>query len=86
MAMVMAICLLEHATTPVSTGRSYVVFGGPGVGNSGLLTLSSLNGINGFKLDGEASGDREWYFGQHSGRYQWRWLWRPAHWGAWPRQ
>ena len=39
------------------TGRSYVVFGGPSVGGSGLLALSSLNGANGFKLDGEASGD-----------------------------
>ena len=38
-------------------GRSYVIFGGPGVGNSGLLNLSSLNGVNGFKLDGEYNGD-----------------------------
>ena len=38
-------------------GRSYVVFGGPSVGSSGLLALSSLNGVNGFKLDAEASGD-----------------------------
>ncbi len=40
-----------------STGRSYVVFGGPGVGKNGLLSLSNLNGINGFKLDGEVIGD-----------------------------
>ena len=39
------------------TGRSYVVFGGTGVGNNGLLLLSSLNGVNGFKLDGEVPGD-----------------------------
>ncbi len=38
-------------------GRSYVVFGGPGVGNSGIFNLSSLTGVNGFKLDGENSGD-----------------------------
>ena len=38
-------------------GRSYVVFGGPGVGQSGVLLLSSLNGANGFKLDGENGGD-----------------------------
>ena len=38
-------------------GRSYVVFGGPGVGQSGDLLLSSLNGANGFKLDGENNGD-----------------------------
>ncbi len=38
-------------------GRSYVVLGGPGVGSGGLFNLSSLMGINGFKLDGENSGD-----------------------------
>ena len=38
-------------------GRSYVVFGGPGVGSSGALVLSSLNGTNGFKLDGENNSD-----------------------------
>ena len=38
-------------------GRSYVVFGGPGVGQSGVLLLSSLNGASGFKLDGENNGD-----------------------------
>ena len=38
-------------------GRSYVVFGGPGVGSSGDILLSSLNGTNGFKLDGENNGD-----------------------------
>ncbi len=38
-------------------GRAYVVFGGPGVGSQGVLSLSSLNGTNGFKLDGEAVYD-----------------------------
>ena len=38
-------------------GRSYVVFGGPGIGSRGYLLLSSLNGANGFKLDGENNGD-----------------------------
>ena len=38
-------------------GRSYVVFGGTGVGNSGLLPLSSLNGTNGFRLDGEGTNN-----------------------------
>ena len=42
-------------------GRSYVVFGGPGVGQSGGLLLSSLNGANGFKLDGENNGDWSGY-------------------------
>lgn len=43
------------------TGRSYVVFGGREVGSTGLLSLSNLNGINGFKLDGEAIGDYSGY-------------------------
>ena len=34
-----------------------MVFGGPGVGSSGTILLSSLNGVNGFKLDGEDSND-----------------------------
>jgi len=38
-----------------SVGRSYIVFGGIGIGSSGVLALSALNGINGFKLDGEGS-------------------------------
>ena len=41
----------------VRLGRSYVVFGGQSVGSSGLVSLSSLNGVNGFKLDGEAVSD-----------------------------
>ncbi len=49
--------LIAAAGHAGSTGRSYVVFGGPGVGSSGDILLSSLNGINGFKLDGENSGD-----------------------------
>jgi Cadherin-like/FG-GAP repeat len=44
-----------------NAGRSYVVFGGPGVGSSGLLSLSSLNGVNGFKIDGETVSDRSGY-------------------------
>ncbi len=39
-------------------GRSYVVFGAPKIGSNGLITLSSLTGINGFKLDGEI--DKSW--------------------------
>ena len=41
-----------------SKGRSYVVFGGPGVGSSGVISLSNLTGVNGFKLDGENPGDQ----------------------------
>jgi len=39
-------------------GSSYVVFGGSGVGSSGSLNLSALNGSNGFVINGSASGDR----------------------------
>ncbi len=34
-----------------SGGRIYVVFGSPGMGSGGLLSLSSLNGVNGFKIN-----------------------------------
>ena len=40
-----------------NTGRSYIVFGGSNVGVSGTIALSSLNGSNGFKLDGEETSD-----------------------------
>ncbi len=42
-------------------GRTYVVFGGPGISSPEPFALSSLNGINGFKLDGEASRDNYGY-------------------------
>ncbi len=35
-----------------------MVFGGPGVGGNGILNLSGLTGANGFKLDGENTGDQ----------------------------
>ena len=40
-----------------NTGRSYVIFGNSGLGSSGQLYLSGLNGKNGFKIDGELPGD-----------------------------
>ncbi len=39
------------------SGESYVVFGGAGVGASGAIELSSLNGTNGFVLNGVDAGD-----------------------------
>ncbi len=51
-----AYCHLYSAPN-CGNGRSYVVFGGPGVGSSGDILLSSLTGVNGFKLDGENNGD-----------------------------
>ncbi len=44
-----------------SSGNSYVVFGAPGVGAGGTLELSSLNGANGFVINGIDAHD-------HSGR------------------
>lgn len=41
-----------------TAGESYVVFGGVGVGSSGVLELSSLNGSNGYVLNGVDAGDR----------------------------
>ncbi len=54
-------------------GRSYVVFGGPGVGSNGNILLSNLNGTNGFKLDGENNGDSSGNSVSTAGEYQWRW-------------
>ena len=48
-------------------GRSYVVFGGLGIGKTGSLLLSNLNGSNGFKLDGENNGDYSGWSGSAAG-------------------
>ena len=40
----------------VNSGSSYVVFG-QASGFSAVMNLSSLNGVNGFRLDGEHAGD-----------------------------
>ena len=40
-----------------SAGESYVVFGGAGIGSSGAIGLSALDGSNGFVLQGSAAGD-----------------------------
>jgi hypothetical protein len=41
----------------LAAGRTYVVFGGPGVGASGEFDLSSIDGTNGFAIDGIDSFD-----------------------------
>ncbi len=51
----------KNAPNGTLVGMSYVVFGGLGVGSGGLLNLSSLNGLNGFKLMGEIAGDLSGY-------------------------
>jgi hypothetical protein len=40
-----------------ASGESYVVFGGAGVGAGGAIELSSLNGSNGFVINGIDAGD-----------------------------
>ena len=42
-------------------GKSYVVFGRAGLGSSGSLALSSLNGTSGFVLNGEQPDDYSGY-------------------------
>ncbi|MBD2108168.1 bluetail domain-containing putative surface protein [Nodosilinea sp. FACHB-13] len=41
-----------------NAGKSYVVFGGAGVGAGGSFDLSALNGSNGFVINGLNGGDR----------------------------
>jgi len=41
-----------------NAGESYVVFGGAGFGASGVIELSSLNGLNGFVINGIDQNDR----------------------------
>jgi hypothetical protein len=40
-----------------SSGKTYVIFGKQGIGNSGSVVLSTLNGTNRFILNGEHAGD-----------------------------
>lgn len=40
------------------TGESYVVFGGASIGSSGSIELSSLDGVDGFVLNGIDAGDQ----------------------------
>jgi len=42
---------------PGATGESYVVFGGGGVGLTGEIDLSALDGSNGFVINGIGAGD-----------------------------
>ncbi len=42
-------------------GVSYAVFGGPQVGSTGSLSLTNLNGSNGFKIKGEDLQDYSGY-------------------------
>ncbi len=43
------------------SGESYVVFGNAGVGAGGSLELSTLNGVNGFVINGVDASDRSGY-------------------------
>ncbi len=56
----------------LSAGESYVVFG-KASGWSSSLDLSTLNGSNGFVLEGIDAGDQSGYLGLLSRRHQRRW-------------
>ncbi len=43
---------------PNTAGKGYVVFGGADVGNTGVIELASLDGTNGFTLNGVEPGDQ----------------------------
>jgi hypothetical protein len=49
---------LANVNGMLSVGESYLVFGGPTVGAGGVINLSSLNGANGFKLNGIDANDQ----------------------------
>ena len=49
------------------SGESYVVFGGSSVGSSGTIELSSLNGTNGFVINGINEGDNSGFSVSNAG-------------------
>ena len=51
----------NYGSNSTAAGKSYVVFGKAGLGSTGRLALSSLDGTNGFALNGEAVGDNSGY-------------------------
>ncbi len=59
--------LIESDSYANKTGRSYIIFGDPRIGKSGIISLANINGVNGFKLDGEAVGDQSGYRGSTIG-------------------
>ncbi len=59
------------------SGASYVVFG-KGSGFASALNLSTLNGANGFKINGETSGDFAGFSVSSTGDV-WRRFWRHRH-------
>ena len=52
-------------------GTSYVVFGKPGIGGTGSIMLSSLDGSNGFLLYGLANSQSGVSSSEMPVRYQW---------------
>ena len=44
-----------------SSGTAYLIFGGASVGNTGTVALGTLNGSDGFRLNGAAAGDYAGY-------------------------
>ncbi|MFT5423722.1 MAG: hypothetical protein ACI89L_001510 [Phycisphaerales bacterium] len=50
-----------------NAGQSYVIFGGLGVGSTGVIDLPSLNGVNGFAINGIDADDRSGQFVSSAG-------------------
>ena len=50
-----------------NAGEAYIVFGGSNVGSSGEFELSSLNGSNGFILEGDAAGNFQGFSASNAG-------------------
>lgn len=48
-------------------GSAYIIFGKSGIGNSGNIVLSSLNGLNGFAIVGVATSDHSSWSANYAG-------------------
>ncbi len=60
----------DHWASPdnrTNAGESYVIFGQSGLGASGTLSFSSLDGVNGFTLKGIAANDWSGFSGGYVG-------------------
>ena len=59
-----------------NSGQTYVVFGTPDplATYSDSFDLSSLNGSNGFAINGISASDQFWRIVSMGGRFQWRWI------------
>jgi hypothetical protein len=52
-----------------AAGETYLIYGGPAVGTSGTFALSSLDGSNGFTMNGIDANDKSGYSVSSAGDY-----------------